>query len=55
MDEASGSVNARWAYALEIRFQDGDVIKPQLVWVSQPIDRGYFVQAIPAGHASPAT
>jgi hypothetical protein len=51
--EISGSVNARWVVALEIRFQDGDVIKPQLVWVSQPIDAGFFVQEIPAEHRQP--
>jgi hypothetical protein len=51
--EISGDVNARWAEALEIRFQDGDVIKPQLVWVSQPIDAGFFVQPIPAEHRQP--
>jgi hypothetical protein len=51
--EISGSVNARWSVALEIRFQDGDVIKPQLVWVSQPINAGFFVQPIPAEHRQP--
>jgi hypothetical protein len=48
-----GQVNARWASSVEIRFEDGDVIRPQLVWVSQPIDAGFFVEHIPAEHQQP--
>jgi len=48
--QLSGYVNARWANALEIRFEDGDVIKPQVIWVSKPIEAGFFLQPIPAAH-----
>jgi hypothetical protein len=48
-----GDVNARWASSVEIRFQDGDVIRPQIVWVSQPIDAGFFVEHVPAEHQQP--
>ena len=50
VDQVSGDVNARWADALEIRFEDGDVIKPHVIWVSKPIEAGFFVQPIPAAH-----
>ena len=50
VDQLSGYVNARWADALEIRFEDGDVIKPQVIWVSRPIEAGFFVQQIPVEH-----
>ena len=50
VDQVSGYVNARWASGLELRFQDGDVIRPQVIWVSKPIDAGFFVQSVPAAH-----
>jgi hypothetical protein len=53
VDQVSGHVNSRWAYALEIRFEDGDVIKPHVIWVSKPIEAGFFVQQIPLAHRRP--
>jgi hypothetical protein len=50
VDQLSGYVNARWADALEIRFEDGDVIKPRVIWVSKPIEAGFFLQRIPLAH-----
>jgi hypothetical protein len=50
VDQVSGYVNARWADALEIRFEDGDVIKPHVIWVSKPIEVGFYVQQIPPSH-----
>src|SRR6185295_19407538 len=50
VDQVSGYVNARWASGLEVRFQDGDVVRPQVVWVSKPIEAGFFLQSIPAAH-----
>ncbi len=50
VDQVRGYVNARWASGLEIRFEDGDAISPQVVWVSKPIEAGFFLQAIPAAH-----
>jgi hypothetical protein len=53
VDQVSGDINARWADALEIRFEDGDVIKPHVIWVSKPIEAGFFVQPIPLAHRRP--
>lgn len=53
VDQVSGYVNARWAAALEIRFEDGNVIKPQVTWVSKPIEAGFFVQPIPLAQRGP--
>jgi hypothetical protein len=53
VDSVEGYVNARWADALEIRFEDGDVIRPRVVWVSKPIEAGFFVQMIPQPHRLP--
>jgi hypothetical protein len=53
VDQVSGHVNARWADGLEIRFEDGDVIKPQVIWVSKPIESGFFSQQIPLAHRQP--
>ena len=53
LNEMIGHVNARWAHSVEIRFQDGDVIRPQIVWVSEPIDAGFFVEHVPAEHQQP--
>ena len=53
VDAVEGYVNARWADALEIRFEDGDVIRPRIVWVSKPIDVGFFDQKIPLPHRQP--
>jgi hypothetical protein len=50
VDQVSGYANARWAEALEIRFEDGDVIKPRVIWISRPIEAGFFVRRIPAVH-----
>jgi hypothetical protein len=53
VDQVSGYVNARWASGLEIRFEDGDVIRPHVVWVSKPIEAGFFLQPIPVAHRQP--
>jgi hypothetical protein len=41
-----GSVDPRWSESVEIRFRDGTVIRPRIVWVSAPIAEGFFFQAI---------
>jgi hypothetical protein len=38
-----GHVNAAYADAVEIRFADGAVVRPQIIWVSEPIGAGFFV------------
>jgi hypothetical protein len=53
VDQINGYVNARWADALEVRFEDGEVLKTPLLWVSKPIDVGFYVQTIPLRHRQP--
>jgi hypothetical protein len=53
VDQVRGYVNARWASGLEIRFEDGGVIRPHVVWVSKPIEAGFFQQSIPVAHRQP--
>ncbi len=53
VDQINGYVNARWADALEVRFEDGEVIKPRLLWVSKPIEAGFYLQTIPLRHRQP--
>jgi hypothetical protein len=53
--EVAGSINARWSETLEVRFEDGTVLRPRVVWVSEPISQGFFYLPIgndhrPAGH-----
>jgi hypothetical protein len=53
VNRVSGYVNARWADGLEIHFEDGEVLTPEVVWVSKPIQAGFFSQSIPALHREP--
>jgi hypothetical protein len=48
--EVYGTVNPRWSESVEIRFEDGTVIRPRIVWVSAPIAQGFFYQPIGRGH-----
>jgi hypothetical protein len=36
-----------------IRFSDGSAVHPRIVWVSEPIDAGFFAYDVPAGEQSP--
>jgi hypothetical protein len=54
-DRISGYVKGKYAEVVEIRFTDGDRYRPELAWVSEPIDAGFFEYVIPvdrqrAGH-----
>jgi hypothetical protein len=53
VDQINGYVSARWGDALEVRFEDGEVIKPPLLWVSRPIEAGFYLQTIPLRHRQP--
>ena len=48
--EVYGTVNPRWSESVELRFEDGTAIRPDVVWVSAPIAQGFFYEAIPADH-----
>jgi hypothetical protein len=38
------------AASVEVQFEDGDVAKVPLVWVSPPIDAGFFLYDLPSSH-----
>ena len=43
----SGFVNADFVDSVELRFADGDVVRPDVTWVSEPIGTGFFIYDIP--------
>jgi hypothetical protein len=45
-----GSVDSRWSDSVEMRFEDGAVLRPRIVWVSEPISQGFFFQPIARDH-----
>jgi len=44
-----GHVNGRWADGLEIKLDDGSTVHPHVVWVSPPINAGFFYYRAPEG------
>jgi len=46
-DYLFGFAHSRWVHAVELRFEDGDVVHPEIVWVGEPIDAGFFAYDIP--------
>jgi hypothetical protein len=42
-------VGTRWADAVELRLDDGSTVHPDIVWVSAPINAGFFLYRAPAG------
>jgi hypothetical protein len=48
-----GFVHHKYAVTVEIRFQDGDTVRPALVWVSPPIDAGFFFYDVPEAKQRP--
>lgn len=46
-DRLAGHVNSEYAESVEIRFVDGSVVRPEPIWVSEPIGAGFFVYDIP--------
>lgn len=49
----SGHVNAQYAESVELRFADGDVVQPDVTWVSEPIGAGFFIYDIPQTRRAP--
>jgi hypothetical protein len=43
----SGYVNAADAHEVVIKFSDGTTVHPAVIWVSKPIDAGFFSYSIP--------
>jgi hypothetical protein len=37
------------AVSVVIRFSDGSTVHPRIVWISVPIDAGFFAYDVPAG------
>lgn len=46
----SGSVANEQAETIELHYQDGEVDRQALVWVSSPIDAGFFLFDVPREH-----
>jgi hypothetical protein len=46
----AGSTGLERADSLVLRFQDGDTVSIPLVWVTAPIDTGFFVYGVPERH-----
>ena len=49
-DVLEGNANSRYVDTVEIRFADGEVDRPALTWVSEPIHQGLFIYRVPAEH-----
>lgn len=49
----SGHVNAAYAESVELRFANGDVVHPDVTWVSEPIGAGFFFYEIPKERRQP--
>ena len=45
-----GETLIRGAATVEIRFEDGESARTPVVWVSPPIDAGFFVYEVPEAH-----
>jgi hypothetical protein len=52
-DILDGAVNSRYVDSVEIRFRDGEVDRPNVTWVSEPIHHGFFEYRVPAAHRLP--
>ena len=48
-----GDTTLRKAQGIVIRFENGEVDRPPLVWVSKPIDAGFFLYLLPKSHWEP--
>lgn len=48
-----GFVHREYAQTVEVRFEDGEIARPALVWVSPPIDAGFFFYDVPEKHQRP--
>jgi len=50
----SGYVSATTAKSVAITFSDGTTVQPEVVWVSVPINAGFFAYDIPTSHQTSA-
>ncbi len=48
-DGVDGFVRTRWANDVEIKLDDGSTVHPQVLWISPPINAGFFFYRAPAG------
>jgi hypothetical protein len=48
--QIDGWANARYVDSVAIRFADGKVVRPAVVWVSPPIHGGFFLYDVPPAH-----
>jgi hypothetical protein len=46
-----GFVRTRWADDIEIKLDDGSTVHPQVLWISPPINAGFFFYRAPKGRA----
>jgi hypothetical protein len=46
-----GFAHARWVDEVEIELGDHSTVRPQLVWISPPIDAGFYYYRAPQGRA----
>src|SRR5207244_2965320 len=53
--EIAGDTVARAARTLWLEYEDGSRTQIPFVWVSKPIDAGFFMVGIPAGHHAKGT
>lgn len=49
-DYIEGFAHSKWVDRVEIRFEDGAVVRPDVVWVGAPIDAGFFAYDVPREH-----
>ncbi len=49
-DVLEGFANSHYVDSVEIRFADGEIDRPALAWVSEPIHEGFFVYRVPLEH-----
>ncbi len=49
-DYIEGFAHSKWVERVEIRFEDGAVVRPRVVWVGAPIDAGFFAYDVPKEH-----
>ena len=52
-DLLEGHANSHFVDSVEIRFADGEIERPTLTWVSEPIHQGFFLYRIPDQHRRP--
>lgn len=51
----AGSVSHERVKAVEVRFQDGTAVRTKVVWVSAPINAGFFIYEVPVRHRTPGS